>query len=491
MRVRACPLVAVAVATVSTWLLAGCNPNDTARSPTTAAPAGGDQGDNSAAADMAMGGATDEGTATPADLTLPRAPDDCTDAGRPPGTLGDGGVFAAPPVDMGTIAHAPPGTLAGIVVLGGGTDFRDVSTDVGGGTWAATSAHIYYWPHGTTAPTTYDQSSGLAQGQTTWNDDYWCLGDGVPCPATWSVSFTSVSGGEPGQAVVGNIGYIADRIDVDPATGALRDVIGLQVTRTQHDDSTPAAAAELAAQRQRVVASWKVAVDVNGTFDGTAYLGGWHGLSAFHGMTLPRGSGVCGLGCSDFEEHVHAFLSTDAAGRDIRAITFTPTGDLWIGDADVVWFLAQRSQGPFDDFFSPAPQIPGQTADHLDVFPGRPDMVFGIAVDGGGGVWVASYGNGLAYLAPSSYAPTYWTAADQLPDNYLTGVAVDGSGDVWVATQSAGVARYVPALQSWTYYTAASGLPSNSVRALYIDPHVSGRAVYFATANGIARYAGP
>src|SRR5207247_7100520 len=135
-----------------------------------------------------------------------------------------------------------------------------------------------------------------------------------------------------------------------------------------------------------------------------------------------------------------------AAGRDIRAATIPPAGDLWIGDADVVWFLAQRSQGAFDDFFSPAPQIPGQTAGYLDVFPdvdGRhiPDMVFGIAVDGAGGVYVASYGNGLAYLAPGNYAPTYWTAADRLPDNYLTGVAVDSKGEVWVATQNAGVVR--------------------------------------------------
>ena len=60
------------------------------------------------------------------------------------------------------------------------------------------------------------------------------------------------------------------------------------------------------------------------------------------------------------------------------------------------------------------------------------------------GIYVASYGNGLAYLAPGNYAPTYWSAADKLPQNYLTGVVVDPTGDVWIATASAGVVRYQP-----------------------------------------------
>jgi hypothetical protein len=444
------------------------------------------------------GGAGSDGSVAPPDLgvpsptgPLPPAPDDRRDGG-PPGTLGDGGMFVPQPVDLGLVTHAPPAALAGVTVLGAGVDFRDVSTDEGGGVWGATSSRIHYWPRGASAPFTYDQSSGLARGQTSWTDSYWCAGDGIPCPATWSVSFTSVAGGLPGQVVVGNIGFIADRLDVDPATGAVRDVVGLQVTRTQHDDSTPAAAAELAAQQQREVASWKVALDLNGTFSGTAYLGGWHGLSALHGLGQTRTSALCGLGCYDYEEHVHAFTATDAAGRDVRAIAITPVGDLWVGDADVVWFLAQRSQGPYNDFFTPPPAIPGQSAQYLDVFPGVPDMVFGIAVDGDGGIWVASWGNGLARLAPPSYAPTYWSAADRLPESYLTGVAVDGSGDVWIATASAGVARYRPSAGDWSYYTTASGLPSDHLRAVYVDRYAaSGRVVYFATDAGIAVYGGP
>jgi hypothetical protein len=428
----------------------------------------------------------------PGDLALPPGSDDQHDGG-PPGTLGDGGVFTPPADDMGQVIHAPPTTLGDVTFFGAGVAFRDVSSDQGGGVWATTSTNVYYWPTHTSAGFTYDQSSGLGQGHLTWDDNYWCAGYGRPCPTTWSVNFTSVAGGMPGEAVIGNLGYIADRLDVDPSSGAVRSVVGLQVTRTQKDDSTPAGAAELAEQQQRVTSTWKVALDLNGTLGGTAYLGGWHGLSAMHGMSQSRTSGVCGLDCWDFQEHHHPFLdgNTLTGGRDVRAIAVTPAGDLWMGDADAIWFLAQHSLGDGADFFGAYPSIPGQTASYLDVFPGQTDMIFGLALDASGGLWVASYGNGLAYLAPGSYAPTYYSSADKLPANNLTGVAVDGSGDVWVASETAGVARYTPSTDSWSYYTTASGLPSNTIYAIYADRHIaSGRAIYFATDNGVALYSG-
>ena len=420
------------------------------------------------------------------DMALPGAPDDHSDGGVV-GTLGDGGVFTPPPADMGSVMHAPPGTLTGVTVLGAGTDFRDVSSDQGGGVWANTSAAVYYFRGGATH--TYSQSNGLAQGHTTWTDNYWCMGDGVPCPATWNVTFTSVAGGTAGEVVIGNIGFIADRLNVDPASGAVQSVVGLQVTSTQQPDPT-----ELAAQQQREVASWKVALDLNGPLAGTAYMGGWHGTSAFHGMTQSRTSGVCGQGCGDYEEHVHGFFNggTQPGGRDVHALAITAAGDLWMGDADVISFIPQRSAGANADFFQPV-VIPGQpNASTLDVFPGVNDNTFGLALDASGGIYVASHGNGLAYLTAGKYTPTYWTASDKLPSNYLTSVAVDNQGDVWIGTETAGVARFRPSGASWTYYTMASGLPSNDIRAIYVDKYAtSGRTVYFATDNGVGVYAGP
>lgn len=420
------------------------------------------------------------------DMAMPPPADDHSDGGGT-GALGDGGVFHRPG-DMGTVTHAPPGTLTGVTVLGGGTDFRDVSTDEGHGVWAATSSNIYYFHGGATS--TYNQSNGLAQGKTTWTTDYWCgPGEGPPCPATYSTYFTSVAGGLPGQVIVGNIGYSVDRMNVDPSTGAVQSIVGVQVTSTQQSDP-----AELAAQQQREVASWKVTVDLNGTFNGTAYFGGWHGTSALHNIGTSRSSGICGAGCADYEEHIHGFFDggSQPGGRDVRALLITPEGDLWMGDADVISFVPQRSAGANADFFQPV-VIPGQpNASALDVFPGVTDNTFGMAMDKAHGLYVASYGNGLAYLTANSYTPTYWSAADKLPQNYLTSVIVDDTGDVWIGTDSAGVVRYQPSTQTWVYYTTASGLPSNSIRAIYFDKYAAtGHGIYFATAAGVAVYTGP
>jgi hypothetical protein len=495
MRMRALPVLMVA--------LAGCHMNDGApRAPSSVTPDGGGGGSGD---DGGGGGGGGPDGAIPTDMTpstnppptpnggdmmLPPAGDDHGDGGTP-GQLGDGGIFTPPP-DQGP-SLPPPTTLGDVTVFGQGTDFRDVSSDQGGGTWAVTATKVYYWPSRSSAPFLYDQSSGLARGQYTFHDVYWCAGFGLPCPQDFNVEFLSIAGGQGGQAVIGEQGTIVDRLDVDPSTGAVRSVVGAAVTSTQHSDATPAEAAELEAQQQREVTGLEVAVDLNGTFYGTAYFGGWHGLSALHGLMHSRTSASCGLGCYDYEEHVHPFVNggVDPAGRDVRAISITREGDLWVGDADAVWFLSQRSQGPFNDFFTPSPQIPGQAASYLDVFPGKADLVYGIDVDAAGGVWVASWGNGLAHLAPGSYAPTYYSTADVLPQNELTGVAIDGAGDVWVGTRSAGVARYSPGSQTWSYYTVASGLPSSWIRSVYSDKYASsGRAVYFATAGGVALYTG-
>ena len=178
----------------------------------------------------------------------------------------------------------------------------------------------------------------------------------------------------------------------------MRDVVGVQVTSTQQSDP-----AELDAQQQREVASWKVAVDLNGTMNGTAYFGGWHGTSA-----LPRPQRV------GDERHLRPGLrdrtrstcTASSTAAPIRAAAtcarspVTPEGDLWMGDADVISFMPQRSAGANADFFQHV-AIPGQpNASSLDVFPGVADNTFGLAIDSARGLYVASYGNGLAYLAP-------------------------------------------------------------------------------------------
>jgi hypothetical protein len=365
--------------------------------------------------------------------------------------------LATAPADLAMatpdMATTPPGpanaTLTGLNVL-------DVSVDQGGGVWAVTAATVYYLPSGRSTPFTYDQSSGLARGWHTWTDTWFN-------PGTWPVTFSSVSGATSGQAMVGNIGAIADRLEVNPSNGAVLRIDNLAVTSAQQPNPT-----ELAAQQARVVAVWRSVVDLNGTYSGTSYLGGFHGTYAFHGLT-----GNCG--CTPaFEEHMHVITDSDVYGGDTRGLAISPMGDLWTGDRDVLACLPQRSMGPYTDFFMTYSAV-------IDVWPGVRDEIAGIATDSGNGVWVASNTNGLAHVSSSQSVAFIST-----PQAALRGVAVDNKGMVWVGTATMGLGRYDPAARSWTWYHASSGLPSDNVQAVYFDRWSGGAKIWVATDYGIA-----
>jgi hypothetical protein len=380
-----------------------------------------------------------------------------SDGGIPP--AGDGGFTPPGPVDD-PVAHAAP-TPIQVAALAGASGIFDVSADRGGGTWAVSPSTVYYWPPSGGAPSLYGPANGLARGSA-------------------QNPFASVGGGQPGQAVVGNRGAIADLITVDPATGALRSLTNMVVP--------PSSSPEYPEHLTRVVAGIRVAVDVDGTFDGTAYVGGTHGFVAIHGL-----DGSCS--CAPFQEHQH-FMPSDAMGScdstqppagcwggDVKGLALSAEGDVWAGDEHFVALLPQRSLGAQTDFFQ-------DFAVGIDVFPGVNDEVSALAVDAAGGVWVASFGQGLARLAPMTFEPSYFDRSRDLPMNRLTALSVDDDGSLWVGTVSAGIARR-GSTGGWIYYTAASGLPSDGVSSLAIDRSSQPRRVLIGTDAGVSVYTGP
>lgn len=401
----------------------------------------------------------------------------------PPYTPPQGGPWRPPSGDGTPVVHAAPSRLSGATRMLVGVDVLDVSTDRGGGIWAVSPAKVYYFPPGSSTPTTYDQSNGLARGWRTWQDPYF---NGTPSsPATLHVTFSAVGGATEGQAIVGNIGAIADRVRVDPRTGALQSVENMAVTTK----STPAGAVD--DHGVRVVATHKVIVNLDGPFHGSAYLGGWHGFEAVHGLTAD-----CGCS-SDFEEHQHYVPNDDQANGcdssgkqhgcwdgDVWGLAITPQGDLWAGDRHFAQLLPQ---GRPDAHLG----IGGtnQFKAGVDAFPGVLDENHGLAVDVAGGVWVASDGNGLAYLTPDTWTPMYWSAATTLPLDHLRGTTLDREGDLWVGTNGGGVARYHAPTNHWSYYTTESGLPSDTINTVYLDQFTkTSSRLFIATDNGITVY---
>jgi hypothetical protein len=391
-------------------------------------------------------------------------------------------VDLAPPADaVAPVDGAPadlaraPGVLVGRTLLAG-QDVLDASVDQGGGIWAVTSSTVFYFPPGRATPFTYDQASGLARGWRTWTDTYYS-------PGTWPVTFTSVAGATSGQALVGNVGAIGDRLEVDPASGAVIRVDNMLV-----DPQYVTPPSEIPAQLERVVATHKIVVDLDGTWYGTAYVGGWHGFSAFHGLERD-------CGCVAFEQHLHyqppSGCDSSPATQgcwdgDVRGLAITSDGDVWAGDRHFVQLLPQRSHGPFSDFFQ-------GFADAIDVWPGTRDEVDGLAVDAAGGVYVASDGNGLAYLAPATHTPAaYWSALDRLPVDNLRGVVLDQHGDAWIGTQGHGVVRYRPASSAWAYFASVDdGLPSPDVNTVNFDALTGQHQLLIATSAGLGIYVIP
>jgi hypothetical protein len=405
----------------------------------------------------------------------------CSDA-RSSQIAADGSATFAPASGSDApIEHAPASPLSDVRVVLAGQGVLDASTDRGGGIWAVTGAKAYYFAPGTTSPRTYDQADGLARGWRTWQDTYYS--GTATAPATLPVTFSAIAGAAPGEAIIGNVGAIADRVTVDPASGAVLRVDNMKVTTAQSGSGE-----ELSEHIKRVVATHTIAVSLDGTYDGTAYVGGWHGFEAFHGL-----GGDCG--CLAFEEHRHFIPGADmnwcdSAGQsdgcwggDVRGLAITPDGDVWAGDRHFLQRLAQRSVGPHAGLFDDGVTFTAA----IDVFPLVRDEIHGLASDGDG-VWVASEGNGLAYVGGNG-KPVYWSRDQRLPMNTLHGVVVDGSGAVWIATAAAGLARFDPTANAWSYYTSASGLPSNNINAIYVDSFDGRQTLYVATANGLAIFA--
>jgi hypothetical protein len=399
------------------------------------------------------------------------------DAAPPPFAPPQGGAWLPPSGDGTPVAHAAPSPLVGATRLLDGTEVLDVSTDSGGGIWAVSSSTVYYFPPGSSRPITYDQSSGLARGWRTWQDAYY---NGTAAnPAVLPVTFSSVGGATPGQAVVGNIGAIADRLVVDPRSGTVKSIENLKIS----SQSTPDAFLE--DHTLRVVGTHKVMVDLEGNRNGTAYMGGVHGFFALAGM-----NGDCHCS-SDFEEHQHYLPASGCDSSppedgcwdgDVWGLALSPKGDVWAGDRHFVQLLKQGSLGPN------AGLMDGTFAAGVDVFPGVRDEVHGLAVDAAGGVWVASDGNGLAYLRPDSWTPMYWSKATTLPLDNLRGAVIDREGDLWIGTDGAGVARYHGATNHWTYYTHASGLPDDQINTIYLDQFSRTTRLFIATRTGITIY---
>ncbi len=105
------------------------------------------------------------------------------------------------------------------------------------------------------------------------------------------------------------------------------------------------------------------------------------------------------------------------------------------------------------------------------------DFVSALAVDKDGGVWFsqnASYSEpqnnrGIGYLKNGSI--TWYRAADNpatIPSDYVQAIEIDSKGDVWFGSFG-GITKYDPTANTWRTWTKADGLPAASVNTITFE----------------------
>ncbi|HEX6738183.1 MAG TPA: two-component regulator propeller domain-containing protein [Vicinamibacteria bacterium] len=105
------------------------------------------------------------------------------------------------------------------------------------------------------------------------------------------------------------------------------------------------------------------------------------------------------------------------------------------------------------------------------------DEVWGLAEDGRGHLWVATYGGGLSVLDPESGAFRHYRhrteAPSSLGSDLLTTVFADRAGTIWIGTDGAGVWQYDAASDRFAALlhdpADPASLSQNVVRTLYED----------------------
>jgi len=104
--------------------------------------------------------------------------------------------------------------------------------------------------------------------------------------------------------------------------------------------------------------------------------------------------------------------------------------------------------------------------------------------DGQNGLWVGTYGGGLAHYNNQGQ----WQVFDEnsgLPNNKVTTLLGDGQNGLWVGTSGGGLAHYISSQGQWQVFDEKSGLPSNWINSLLSDGQ---NGLWVGTLLGLARY---
>jgi len=150
----------------------------------------------------------------------------------------------------------------------------------------------------------------------------------------------------------------------------------------------------------------------------------------------------------------------------VRSVSFDGDGGMWVGTFG--GGLAHLQDGA-DGFrvLNNTTSVPAL----------RSLFTSGVAADSSGGIWFTqntsysdlSLNHGVGYMA-SNGTITYYNSSvpGTIPDDYVQAIEIDAAGNVWFGSLG-GLTRYIPSSGQWRTWTKADGLPAESVNTIVFD----------------------
>ncbi|MBF0413166.1 MAG: hypothetical protein HQK70_10700 [Desulfamplus sp.] len=115
---------------------------------------------------------------------------------------------------------------------------------------------------------------------------------------------------------------------------------------------------------------------------------------------------------------------------------------------------------------------------------GLPDnLVLSLLSDGSGGLWLGTWGGGLARLKSDGTSEVFNTDNSGLPDNYVECLLSDGNGGLWIGTDKGGLAHKKSDGIWEVFNTENSELPDNYVPSFLSD---GSSGLWIGTSGGLA-----